>query len=103
MGCRSSDDSSSSQGSAQNNFGLVNDVGCEAGYETDVTDAPDAGSHDGSHDASKGELADSAWLLANSDHPPEYHIRQWQDGNDEEEDEEDYSPGIKLLLNRIDY
>ena len=59
-----------------------------------MTDAPDAGSHAGSHDASKGELADSAWFLANNGHPPEYHIRRWQDGNDEEDDEEDYSPGI---------
>ena len=51
-----------------------------------MTDAPDANSDD----ASEGELADSAWLLADNDHPPEYYIRQWQEGNDEEDEEEDY-------------
>lgn len=32
---------------------------------TDVTDAPDADSYD----ASEGELAESAWLLTDKDHP----------------------------------
>jgi hypothetical protein len=63
-----------------------------------VTDATDTDSDD----ASKGELADSAWLHADNDHPPEYYIRQWQKGNDGEDEEEDYSPGTKLLLDRIE-
>ena len=65
----------------------------EAGYETDVTDVTDA---------SEGELDDSAWLLADNDHPLEYYIRQWQKGDDEKDEEEDYSPGTKVLLDRIE-
>lgn len=40
----------------------------EAGYETDTTDVTDAPDAD-SDDASEGELAESAWLLADKDHP----------------------------------
>jgi hypothetical protein len=97
MGCRPLDDSCSSQGLAQSDSGSEDEAGYEADA-TDVTDAPDADSDD----ASEGELADSAWLLADNDHPPEYYIRQWQEGNDEDDEEEDYSPGTKLLLNRIE-
>jgi len=57
-----SDDSCSSH-SAQSDSGSED----EAGYETDATDVTDA---------SEGELADSAWLLADNEHPPEYYIRQ---------------------------
>jgi hypothetical protein len=65
MGCRPSYDSCSSQGSAQKDSRSED----EAGYETDVTDVTDAPDAD-SDDASEGELAKSAWLLADNDHPP---------------------------------
>jgi hypothetical protein len=35
-------------------------------------------------DDSVGEIADPVSLLADNDHPPEYYIRQWQEGNDED-------------------
>ena len=43
-------------------------------------------------DLDEGELADSAWLLADHDHPPENYG----------EVTNDYIPGSKLLLDRIE-
>jgi hypothetical protein len=62
-----------------------------------LTDTPDADLDD----AGEGELADSAWLLADNDHPPGYYIRQRQAGNNEEDEEKDHNPGTKLLLDQI--
>jgi len=80
MACCPLDNSCSSHGSAQSDSGSED----ESDYETDATDVMDA---------SEGELDDSAWLLADNDHPPEYYIRQWQEDNDEKDKEENYSPG----------
>jgi hypothetical protein len=68
MGARllfsSSDSSRSSQGSAQKDSRSED----EAGYKADATDVTGATDAD-SDDAREGELAESAWLLADKDHP----------------------------------
>jgi len=60
----------------------------EADYETDLTDPTD--------------VADSAWLLADNDHPPEYYLQLAEDFNETEDAREDYSPGTTVLLDRIE-
>jgi len=60
----------------------------EAGYETDLTDPTD--------------VADSAWLLADNDHPPEYYLQLAEDFDETEDAREDYSPGTTILLDRIE-
>jgi len=78
------EDSSSSWSSEQDDVWSDDD----AGYETDFTD-PMA-------------IADSAWLLADDDRPPEYYI-QLAEGFDETEDaKEDYKPSTTALLDRIE-
>jgi len=61
----------------------------EAGYEMDATDSPDTDSDN----ASEGESADSVWLLVDNHHPPEYYIRQWQEGDDENDEEKGLCDG----------
>ena len=53
---------------------------------TDATDALDTDSDD----TSERESADSVWLLADNDHPPEHYIRQWQEGNDDKDEKKGY-------------
>ena len=64
MGCRPSDGSCFSQGSAQKDSGSEDEVG----YETDATDVTGAPEAD-SDDTGEGELNESAWLIADKDHP----------------------------------
>jgi hypothetical protein len=78
--CRPSDDSHSSQDSAQSDYASED----EAGYEMDTPDTD-------SDDAREGDSADSVWLLADNNHSTEYHIRHWQEGNDEKDEEKDYA------------
>lgn len=59
----------------------------EANYETDLTDPTD--------------VADSARLLADDEHPPKYYT-QPVDNFDEFEDAKDYKPSTTILLVRIE-
>ena len=74
---------SSSQGSTRNDVWSDDEVG----YETDLTNPTD--------------IANSAWLLADDDHPPEYYLQLAEDFNKTEDTKEDYSFGITRLLDRI--
>src|SRR5271169_4537638 len=99
MDYRSSADSHSSQDSGRSDSESQDEAGYEADA-TDVTDASDSNS-DGDWDADgDGQMADLAGLLADNAHPPEYYIRQWQESNESDCEEEDYSLGITLLLDR---
>ena len=75
---------SSSQGSTRNDVWSDD----EAGYETDLTDPTD--------------VADSTWLLADDDHPPEYYLQLAEDFDEMEDAKEDYSLGITRLLDLIE-
>ena len=55
-----------------------------AGNETDLTVPTD--------------VADSAWLLADNDHLPEYYLRLAKDFDGTEDAKEDYSPGTTLNI-----
>ena len=74
---------SSSQGSTRNDIWSDDEVG----YETDLTNPTD--------------IANSAWLLADDDYPPEYYLQLAEDFNKTEDTKEDYSFGITRLLDRI--
>jgi hypothetical protein len=82
MGFRLSEDSSSSRGFEQDVWSDEEDD------ETNLTD-PTA-------------IADSAWLLADNDHSPEYYRRLAEDFDETEDAKEDYSPGTTGLLDRIE-
>jgi len=84
MGLRPSEDSCSCPESEQDDVWSDD----EAGHETDFTDAAD--------------VADSSWLFASSDYPPEYYLRLAEDFDETEEAKEDYSAGTTRLLDRIE-
>jgi len=75
---------SSSESSKHSDVGSDDEAGCE----TDLTDPID--------------VADSAWLLADNDHPPEYYLQLAEDFDETEDAKEDYSLGTTLLLDRIE-
>ena len=83
MGFGLSEDSSS-RGSEKGDVWSDDD----AGYETDLTDPTD--------------VAESAWLLEDDDHPPEYYLRLAEDFDETEDAKEDYSAGTTLLPDRIE-
>ena len=80
MDCRTADDSNSSQVSERSDSESED----EAGYETDLTDPAD--------------IAGSALLLADNDHPREYCVRLADDFQETEDANEDNNPGTTLLL-----
>ncbi|KAF2415628.1 hypothetical protein EJ08DRAFT_673832 [Tothia fuscella] len=81
------DSSSDTEGSASGS-------GDDLAYETDATEV--------TGDNEDGEPVDSAWLLGDNDHPPEYYLRQLDELDETEYTEQDYSDGSTLLLNRIE-
>lgn len=84
MGRSVPDNSHSSQDSEEGDFWSEDEVG----YETDLTDPID--------------IADSAWLLADNDHPPEYYLRLAEEFDETEDAKEDYKPGTTILLDGIE-
>jgi hypothetical protein len=78
------------------------DSGSEDGtaYETDLTDDSDVDDAEGT--GSDGEKYDSARLLADNEHPPEYYLRQQEEFEESEYTRQDYSGGSMLLLDRIE-
>jgi hypothetical protein len=69
---------------------------CEDGYLTDATDVST------SRSVGNGDATRIADLLADNEHPPEYYIEQWQNGDETEYLKQDYSPGTTVLLDRIE-